>query len=80
MFPANSTVSASCLDFLDGLLTLCPERRLSASDALEHPYLVTQEPAPCQPNELPRFECEMSQKFAKKQTILIKTVQASSIQ
>ena len=66
MFPANSPISASCLDFFQKILTVCPDRRISASEALEHPYLVSEEPAPCQPSELPRFECEMSQKFAQK--------------
>lgn len=63
-FPPNMTVSPSCLEFLQNMLMLCPERRISASEALLHPYLTTEEPLPCQPIELPRFESEMSQKFA----------------
>lgn len=73
MFPNNMAVSNACIDFLEKLLTLCPERRMSAAQALQHPYLVTEEPLACEPSELPRFECEMSQKFAKKQNNMIKT-------
>ena len=65
-FPPNTTVSSSCLEFLQSMLMLCPDRRVSASEALQHPYLTTDEPLPCQPFDLPRFESEMSQKFAMK--------------
>ena len=72
-FPPNTTMSPNCLDFLQSMLMLCPDRRVSASEALLHPYLVSEEPLPCQPGDLPRFECEMSQKFAQKNKNMTKS-------
>ena len=49
-FPA---ASPACLDLLRGLVALDPEKRLSAADALAHPWFA-EEPAPLAPAELPR--------------------------
>ena len=59
---AHSTIkiSSSCEDFIAKLLILDPERRLSAAEALQHPFLTQEEPLPCAPADLPRFEEDIS--------------------
>lgn len=49
------------LDLLDKLLTLDPSKRLSADEALEHPYFIT-EPLPCEPDELPKITVELHER------------------
>ena len=49
------------------MLVMCPEKRISARDALKHPYLATLDPLPCKPRELPRMESEISQNFVSEQ-------------
>ena len=61
----NYNASPACVDFVSKLLVMCPEKRFSASEALDHPYLTQVDPVPCQPNELPRFESDISQKSAR---------------
>jgi len=63
---AKRSVGSDCIDFLQRILTIDPKLRMSASEALAHPYLSSAEPRPCQPSELPRFESDISQKFVKK--------------
>ena len=48
-------IDDTTIDFISQLLSLDPTKRLSASEALAHPYFST-EPLPCQPQELPRVE------------------------
>lgn len=54
------------LDLIDKLLQLNPDNRLTAKEALLHPYFTT-EPLPCQPNELPKIEMELHEWLVKKQ-------------
>ena len=63
---AKRPVSKPCLDLISGMLKLNPNQRFSASAALTHPYLTSEQPAPCLPEELPRVEGEISQKFVHK--------------
>lgn len=44
------------VDLIDGLLALDPKKRLTATEALKHPYFTT-EPLPCQPSE---YQCVMN--------------------
>jgi cyclin-dependent kinase 12/13 len=54
------------LDLVDKLLTLNPADRLSADEALEHPWFTT-EPLPCEPDELPKIEQELHEKVVRDQ-------------
>ncbi|KAK4530136.1 hypothetical protein CCYA_CCYA03G0993 [Cyanidiococcus yangmingshanensis] len=48
-------LSPVALDFVEKLLTTCPDQRPSATDALQHPWF-TSEPLPCRPQDLPRYD------------------------
>jgi serine/threonine protein kinase len=48
-------LSPMALGFVEKLLTVCPDRRPSATDALQHPWF-TSEPLPCRPEDLPRYD------------------------
>ena len=62
LFPSTSTayatstcqLSSAGLDLLSRMLSLDPSRRISASDALEHPYF-SQNPLPLAPSDMPEF-------------------------
>jgi serine/threonine protein kinase len=64
-YPANRLeqfITARCakidevtLDLIKKLLSLDPNQRLSATEALAHPYFST-EPIPCSPSEIPKVE------------------------
>jgi cyclin-dependent kinase 12/13 len=54
------------IDLLDKLLQLNPANRLTASEALAHPYFHS-DPLPCSPQELPKVEVEMHELELKKQ-------------
>lgn len=41
------------IDLLEKMLTMCPQKRISASEALAHPYF-SSGPAPTHPSNLPR--------------------------
>lgn len=42
-----------CLDLLDRLLQLNPDKRITSEQALKHPYLSEELPRPCLNSELP---------------------------
>lgn len=53
-------------NFLNKLLTLNPEKRISAKHALRDPYF-TSEPLPCSPDNLPRIEGEAHELTVKEE-------------
>jgi cyclin-dependent kinase 12/13 len=55
---SKPNVDEYALDLIDKMLTLNPAKRLSAEEALNHPYF-TSEPFPCPPCRLPRIEGEI---------------------
>lgn len=54
------------LDLLERMVTINPDKRISALEALEHPYF-SNEPQACAPEDLPKFEGEISQVKTEKQ-------------
>ena len=54
VFDGRPMLSESGFDLLSGLLDLCPERRLSAQAALEHPWF-REHPLPKDPTMMPTF-------------------------
>ena len=50
LFPMMSPEGQNLIDWC---LQLDPNQRPSAQEALKHPYFTTEEPAPCDPSELP---------------------------
>ncbi|OMJ81345.1 hypothetical protein SteCoe_18197 [Stentor coeruleus] len=54
------------IDLIDKLLQFNPKKRLTATQALDHPYFHTQ-PLPCSESELPKVEIEMHEWMVKKQ-------------
>ncbi len=54
------------LDLLNKMMTLCPEKRISAVEALSHPWFTASVPRPCDPCALPRLEGEISQQKTNK--------------
>jgi len=59
------------LDLLDQMLALNPEKRISATDAINHAYF-KEDPLPCKTTELPRLETEGHEFQVKKQKKLEK--------
>ena len=53
----KSPLDDTTYDLIERMLSLDPAKRISAADALEHPYFNT-EPLPCEPTEIPRIEGE----------------------
>ena len=51
----HSKCSKEALNLLDKLLTLDPQQRISASDALQHPYFTSEEPAMITPSQHPKY-------------------------
>lgn len=45
------------LDLIEKMLTLNPDKRITAKQALQHKYF-TNEPKPCTPSQLPKIEGE----------------------
>lgn len=44
------------ISLLDRLLTLAPEKRIKAGEALQHPYLINVEPSRVPPPKLPTHQ------------------------
>lgn len=51
----KSSVDSLGLDLLDRMLTLNPDSRITAKEALEHQYFKS-DPLPCEPSEMPKIE------------------------
>ncbi|KAL4517200.1 hypothetical protein Ndes2437B_g06807 [Nannochloris sp. 'desiccata'] len=54
VFDGRPTLSESGFDLLQGLLELCPEKRMSAQQALDHPWF-REHPLPKDPAMMPTF-------------------------
>lgn len=54
VFDGRPTISATGFDLLTGLLDLCPEKRLTAAQALDHPWF-REHPLPKDPSMMPTF-------------------------
>eukprot|EP01016_Furgasonia_blochmanni_P011266 TRINITY_DN1502_c0_g1_i2.p2 TRINITY_DN1502_c0_g1~~TRINITY_DN1502_c0_g1_i2.p2 ORF type:complete len:476 (+),score=45.85 TRINITY_DN1502_c0_g1_i2:492-1919(+) len=55
------------LNLLDRLLVLNPDKRMTAKEALEHPYF-SSDPLPCEPHQLPKVEKECHEKLHREKT------------
>ncbi|RKP36108.1 Pkinase-domain-containing protein, partial [Dimargaris cristalligena] len=49
-------ISESALHLIESLLAYSPQRRLTAVEALQHPYFTEEAPAACRPEEIPLVE------------------------
>ena len=58
-------IDRNALDLIDKLLTMNPDNRLDATQALEHPFF-NSEPFPCEPSELPRIDGDLHE-FERRQ-------------
>eukprot|EP01017_Pseudomicrothorax_dubius_P029212 TRINITY_DN3526_c0_g1_i8.p1 TRINITY_DN3526_c0_g1~~TRINITY_DN3526_c0_g1_i8.p1 ORF type:complete len:307 (+),score=55.81 TRINITY_DN3526_c0_g1_i8:551-1471(+) len=54
----SQSIDETSLNLLERMLTLNPAKRISAAEALAHPFFTT-EPLPCPPSRLPRIEGEI---------------------
>ena len=62
---------AQAIDLIDKLLVLNPTERLTATEALNHPYFTT-EPLPCEPGELPKLDLEIHERDVRSQRMKMK--------
>ena len=58
MISYKSRIDEKGLDLLDKLLTLNPSQRITAKDALNHPYFKSH-PLPCSPSDFPKIATEL---------------------
>jgi len=56
LFPFSKLMTEDLKDLILQLLNLDPQRRLTAAQALQHPYFTSCQPAPCSPSEFPEIE------------------------
>jgi len=59
-------MTASALDLILKMIEINPKKRISASQALQHPYFTSEEPSMTPSSEMPCFEGELNQLAAKK--------------
>lgn len=64
----NAELTPDCLDLLQKLLAYNPERRLSAREALEHPFFAS-EPRICAQSEFPQFKKEFHHLLLKQEEL-----------
>ncbi|CAD8079513.1 unnamed protein product [Paramecium primaurelia] len=60
----NKQIDQVTLDLIEQLLTLDPNKRLNATQALNHEFF-KQDPKPCQQNEMPQFDKEFHETLMK---------------
>ena len=55
IYSDNNKVDDCCFDLLSKMLMLCPKKRISVKDAMEHDFFTKHEPRMCKPSELPKI-------------------------
>ena len=55
IYSDNNKVDDCCFDLLSKMLMLCPKKRISVKDAMQHEFFTKHEPRMCKPSELPKI-------------------------
>ncbi len=55
IYSDNNKVDDCCFDLLSKMLMLCPKKRITVKEAMEHDFFTKHEPRMCKPSELPKI-------------------------